>query len=313
MKKCSICSLAVILILLIPEINQAQSVTLIKTTQFNHFPSASALLLHNNQLYVFGDDAKYVLILDSDQVIKDSILLFPAKEKRMSKNEKPDIEAATKVSFGNKTFLLGIPSFSTPKRNRLVAFPLETGKKHKIVKLTRAEELIKRAGVNEVNIEGAAAIDHFIVLSNRANNTNKENVLLVIDQSNKNWNKLPPHSIAVQLPQQKNVLGISDLSYLKEKDLLLFTASTEATTSATSDGEIGESYLGYITNTSQKLGEKIIKPDKLINLARTLKIGKEKIEAISVEQFTGNELILHLAADNDDGKSSLFKIKMDLE
>ncbi|MBD0369126.1 MAG: hypothetical protein ICV53_23865 [Flavisolibacter sp.] len=313
MKKCSICNLVVILILLIPETNQAQSVTLIKTTQFDHFPSASALQSHNNQLYVFGDDAKHVLILDNDQVLKDSILLFPAKGKRINKNEKPDIEAATKVSIGNKTFLLGIPSFSTPKRNRVVAFPLETGKKPEIIKLTKAESLIKKAGVNEVNIEGAAAINHFIVLSNRANNTNKENLLLVVDQKNKNWQKIPPHSIAVQLPQAKNVLGISDLTYLEEKDLLLFTASTEATANATSDGEIGESYLGYITNASQKLGQETIKPDKLINLSRTLMIGKEKIEAISVEQFTGNELILHLAADNDDGKSSLFKIKMDLK
>jgi hypothetical protein len=115
------------------------------------------------------------------------------------------------------------------------------------------------------------------------------------------------------LPKANGVVGISGLEYVKEKDLLLFVASTENTDNATEDGTIGDSYLGYINNISQKLDQQEIKADTLISFSKAINKEKNyKIESIAVESVNENELLLHLAADNDDGKSTLFKIKWNM-
>src|SRR5215207_7419546 len=58
------------------------------------FPSASAIEFDQNKLYVFGDDATHLLILDTGDTILDSIHYWPKNVSRISKEEKPDIESA---------------------------------------------------------------------------------------------------------------------------------------------------------------------------------------------------------------------------
>ena len=94
--------------------------------------------------------------------------------------------------------------------------------------------------------------------------------------------------------------------------MLLFTASTEATTSANMDGAIGDSYLGMINNFSKKTKQKDIAPDKLINLSQQLGIGHQKLEGLTVERSTNSSLQLHIVADNDDGKSIIYKVLLTL-
>ncbi len=95
--------------------------------------------------------------------------------------------------------------------------------------------------------------------------------------------------------------------------MLLFTASIEDTPDAYQDGVIGDSFIGYISNITSKLNDSAVTPDKLINLSGVLKLkGDNKIESVTAEQATKSELILHLAADNDNGESTLFKIRWKL-
>jgi hypothetical protein len=166
-------------------------------------------------------------------------------------------------------------------------------------------------GIEETNIEGAAFANGRLLLSNRANNTHKTNYLIIIDFDPEDGFKTKDATtIKLELPQANGVVGISGLEYVKEKDLLLFVASTEDTENAVDDGPIGESYLGYLSNISQKLDQKEIKADKLLPFSETINKDKTyKIESVAVESVNGNELLLHLAADNDDGKSTLFKVK----
>ena len=39
---------------------------------------------------------------------------------------------------------------------------------------------------------------------------------------------------------------------------------------------------------------------------------KQKIESVCVERFDKNEFILHMVADNDNGTSGLFKMRLKL-
>ena len=108
-----------------------------------------------------------------------------------------------------------------------------------------------------------------------------------------------------------NIIGVSGLYYVEEKDLLLFTASEEDTPNALDDGKISDSYLGFIEKFSAKMEDKTITPNQLIKLSTINKIFiKQKIESVCVEKITGDEMILHLVADNDNGESRLFKVRM---
>jgi hypothetical protein len=77
------------------------------------------------------------------------------------------------------------------------------------------------------------------------------------------------------------------------------------------DGEIGESYLGMIKNFSTRVDSKTINVDTFINLTKVLgKKTLQKIESIAVESSIKGYMIIHLAADNDNGESTLFKMQV---
>src|SRR5688572_32324928 len=57
------------------EIKGDGRLTRVKT--LNYYPSGSALEFINGRLYLMGDDARYVLVLNDDLEGVDSLVLFP--------------------------------------------------------------------------------------------------------------------------------------------------------------------------------------------------------------------------------------------
>ncbi len=147
--------------------------------------------------------------------------------------------------------------------------------------------------------------------SNRANTTHTINKII------KNKFHLNQSGIAsyltvsaqeIHLPTTKSIAGISGLYYEAEKDLLLFTASEENTPNAIDDGEIGESYLGFIPRFSKEKG-KSIQVKQMVKLSEINDVLRnQKIESLCVQQLTGDKMLLHLVADNDNGKTVIFKM-----
>jgi hypothetical protein len=161
-----------------------------------------------------------------------------------------------------------------------------------------------------MNIEGMATMRNGLILVNRANKTHPSNTLVLSGLTRSAG--IAQKSIAIDLGTEK-VIGVSGLHYLPALDLLLFTASEEDTPSATQDGTIGDSHLGYINSFTRRLGDSVIRPDRLINLtASDGRFSGQKIESICVETLVAEGVIVHLAADNDNGKSTLFKLKLRL-
>jgi hypothetical protein len=98
-----------------------------------------------------------------------------------------------------------------------------------------------------------------------------------------------------------------------EEDVLLFTASEEATTSAYEDGAIGDSYLGWIANFTEAWKGNVLMPTEILKLpAFHQAFHQQKIESVCVEKQQGGRYLLHLAADNDNGKTVLFKVALTL-
>ncbi len=306
MKKQIICVLAVILIALINNKSTAQKIKLLKKTHLADYPSASSLEFYQGKLYVIGDDASSIWILDNEHRVLDSIVLFSSNEKRIDKTVKADLESSAIIKQNNKEQLVVFSSFSTANRNKIIFFDLDNNTFKQII------SSVESTGVKEVNIEGAAGVGDQLILSNRANTTHTTNSLLVttLDSSGLGENY---KTITIGLPKKKNIIGISGIAYVKEKDMLLFSASTEDTPNAYTDGTIGTSYIGYIKNISKKLTAESVKADKLKSISKYLfEKTAQKIESIIVEKIIKDKAIVHLAADNDNGESTIFKLRLNL-
>jgi hypothetical protein len=294
----------------------SSSVVLLKKLLLKDFPSGSSLEFYNNRIYLIGDDAKQILVLDQAYNHIDSIPLFEARESRIPKYKKADLEASALIVTGDEARVLVFGSAAVS--NREVVLELSPGKPSDSIKTISTAVFtnrLKQAGIKEINLEGAATVNEYLVLCNRANENNTvNNFIITTPDFLDNQATIKFNISSVKLPKQKNINGISGLAYVPEKDLLLFTASTELTGNAYDDGEIGDSYIGWIKDASTKLYLPEISPDGIINLAEADKeFAAEKIESICVEKYHEDIFDIHLVSDNDKGESTLFKIQFQLK
>ena len=310
MKKQIICVLVVILTVSIKNESTAQKIKLLKKTHLADYSSASSLEFYKDRLYVIGDDASAIWILDNEHRFLDSIQLFPSTTKRIPPDIKVDLESSTIIKDNETDYLVCISSFSTDHRNKIIYVNLTDRKiSPKII-----ETSLRKVDVEELNIEGATSFNDQLILSNRANATHKNNSLIITSLTAKEGIKIENNKVTtLSLRKKKNIIGISGMTYVKEKDLLLFTASTEDTPNAVTDGTIGTSYIGYIKNISKKINNSPVKATKLISISKYLKEkSAQKIESITVEKMNKKNGIVHLATDNDNGESTLFKLRVKL-
>jgi hypothetical protein len=259
-----------------------------------------------------------MLVLNTDYQEIDSIKLFDYSEKRIPKAEKTDFETAVLVNVNDKIHLLILGSASRKEREKGMLIPIADASLPQLQTFSNAEFInrVRMKGIGEINIEGATCIGDHLILSNRGNNANQKNHLIITEKDF--WlrqNEVAFSILSVVIPfNTKEFPGISELCYVESKDILLFTMSSEATNNAYDDGVIGDSYIGWVTGINQKLQEPDIMLDGLINLSEVDADFKgEKIEGVCIESANGNELILHLIADNDLGESKLFNVKLLME
>ena len=278
------------------------------------YPSASSIEYFYGKLYVMGDDAPNLLVLDTNLNIIDSIPLLSYPGKRIPKEIKPDFESSAfyRDNKGTVLFLFGSGSLSH-YRNSALWYYFETKIKDTI-SLESLYSQIKNSGINEVNIEGVAFTVGKLILVNRGNKGHPKNHLIITDE--KFWTNDSSFQISIiPFEAQKDTTsfkGISGLCYTKESDQLIMTVSTEETRNSYSDGAIGKSYLWIINNFSNKLNSNTIAPDRIIYLEEIdTRFKKQKIESAAVIGETNNLIHLVLVADNDDGSSTLFRFSLE--
>ncbi len=287
---------------------------LLKSLTLSDFPSGSSINCYHGKLYLIGDDANHILILDANYRKIDSVHLFDYPDKRIPKPEKLDFETSTVIKVDSKDHLLLLGSASLEKRMRINLIPLEQeGERVQTFQYVEFANRLKEKGISELNIEGSALIGNQLVLANRGNKENLVNHLITTEMDF--WQRQHEANISISkiaLPiTDASFLGISELCYVESRDLLLSTFSSELTNNAYDDGVIGDSYLGWIDNIGYKVNTPNLKLDGMVNLAGVSEEFKgEKIEGICVERETENKLIAHLISDNDQGQSKLFKLRM---
>lgn len=271
------------------------------------YPSASAVELHNNHIYVIGDDSNKILLIGSDFEILREIRLFEFDENRIPKKDKPDFEACTIID--NQLMIFGSGSL-LPQRGFLYTYHLDNGiiEKKDMSKFYQSIHLKEK--IYELNIEGLTTINRQFLFFNRANNKQQNTLLIVenfLDLIRYPYQEVICSYIDIEIqPLYNHVLGISGVSYCKEEDQLFITASAENTDNAYDDGEIIGSVLCIVNNASKILkNKKLIIENYIILETIDHRLKKQKIESVSYQ----NKNII-LVADNDNGKSEIFLLKI---
>lgn len=286
--------------------NRAENITGLKVLP--HYPSASGIEYANNRIYIIGDDANNLLILDTGLNAADSVPLYSFSEKRIPKSIKADLEAITIMPDG-KLLLTGSGSVA-PARN--VAWLLDPLTKQKdSIRLDTFYHRITGNDIEELNIEGAAAFPGGFILSNRGSKGYPQNHLIITSHNFLKQQLQAEINVMLAGTNNDSLLfsGVSGLTYSSKTDALIMTVSTEDTRNSLDDGAIGKSYLWIIKNISSKTRSNAVDPDKVIELDELDKrfIG-QKIESVCILKETDKQYYLLLAADNDNGSSSLFRL-----
>lgn len=284
---------------------------LLDDTTLTNFPSGSGIEFFDDRLYLAGDDAKELLIMNKRWKEKERISLFKAEGDRIPKKQKADLEATALVFVENIPHLLVMGSGSLDPRKTAVLINLPTSELT-FIDLSVFYTRLQNSGLTDLNIEGATMVSKYLVLANRGNKKNPSNHLIVTDPLF--WQQQETAGIQlhqVNFDQYEGTIGLSGLTYSRHHERLLFTTSMEDTDNSYDDGEIGKSYLGMIDNIDRKLGRpnEHLKVNELIDLPATDKRFKgQKIESLCIQREKDYSMKLHLVADNDTGKSHLFKI-----
>lgn len=280
--------------------------------ELTDYPSASGIECYEDKVYLVGDNAKDILVLNKKWKKPELIPLFNAPGDTIPKNEKADLEAMSLVWIDKKPFLMALGSGSTANRNKGVLINLKNNQPQ-FFDLSVFYDRLKKTVITDLNIEGLALVNDYFVLVNRANKTNPLNYLIIT--GNNFWKKQKDAPIQVVrvdfgagAPQG---LGISGMTYSDYHEDLFLTISTEDTPNAFEDGPIGKSYLGVIENLYRKIGreKEKMKVNSLIHLASADdRFSGYKIESVSIQSEKDHSIKLQLVADNDTSSSYLFKV-----
>ena len=285
-----------------------------QVTILNNFSAGSAMALFDGSLYLAGDNMGHVLVLNDNFEQTNAIPLIQMSQRPIPKATKPDIEAAVVVHHdgSDKLLFIGSGSHSPYRGNAWLIAP--DGKKA-LIDLSTFYNRLKALGLQELNIEGAAAIPGHMLLSNRGNKSNPQNQLIIT--SPHFWVEQATAAIDIRRlgPPQgaASFSGVSGMDYSALSDSLLLTVSTEDTSDTYTDGAIGKSYLWIVNNISGYNENTPILPHRIIDLeAEDNQFKGQKIETVCILHETSTEMTLALAADNDTHHTVLFKVLLHL-
>lgn len=272
------------------------------------FPSGSGIEYYNGQVYLAGDDAGDILVMDKKWRELQRIKIYGNAEARIPKNEKSDLEATTITYLNEVPYLLVLGSGSREQhRNKALLVNLDSNNFTEF-NLEPFYNRVREAGIQDLNIESAAVVEDLVILGNRGNKNNEGNQIIITQHEF--WNHPQDADIRIiPIELENESAQLSGLTYSEKNDSLLFTASIEDTENSYDDGKIGESYFGVIENAYRKLYRKRVKINEQVMLSEIHEsfIG-QKIESLCIQTDKTGRMKLHLVADNDRGGSFLFKV-----
>jgi hypothetical protein len=276
------------------------------------FPSGSGMEYFDGHVYLAGDDASNILVMDKKWREIQRIRIYDYGEGRIPKKEKSDLEATTLIILNGIPHLLILGSGSREQHRCKAILINLVSNEFTEFDLEPFYHRLHEEGIDKLNIESAAVVEDLLILGNRGNKNNPANQIIITQPEF--WNHQHDAEIRIiPLEFQVEEGGLSGLTYSEKNDILLFTASTENTDNSYDDGKIGESYFGVIGNAYRKLYRKRVKIDDQVVLSEIDESFKgQKVESVCIQSDKRNRLKLHMVADDDQGGSYLFKTQIRL-
>lgn len=272
------------------------------------YPSGSGIEYFDGQVYLAGDDAADVLIMDKKWRELGRIKIFENFDDRIPKDVKSDLEATTVLFVNEVPHLLIVGSGSRePHRNKAILVNLHSNN-FADYNVEIFYNRLKESGIHDLNIESAAVVEDLLILGNRGNKKNETNHIIITQPDF--WKQPENAEIRIiPIELEDDFAELSGLSYSPKNDTLLFTASKEERDNSYDDGKIGESYFGVIENAYRKLYRKKVKITEQVMLSDLYEEFKgQKVESVCIQSDKTGRMKVHLVADNDRGGSFLFKI-----
>jgi len=229
------------------------STTLEVFTEIDGIGSASGLLLHEDLMYIIGDNSGYLneYNIKTKKLRKIQILFDKTLDQleNIPKPLKSDFEIL--CQHGDKLYILG--SGSTPKRNLMIEFDLKT---QKVFQKDLAEtysllKSISKTDDQNFNLEGAIFTGNEWMLFNRGNGIDAKNGIFTIRGADLAKTKQAEFKF-FKLPNMDHVeSSFTDAALVKSE--IFFIATAEDTKSTYADGEILGSFIGSINLQTLKL------------------------------------------------------------
>ena len=271
------------------------------------YPSGSSINFHKGKLYLMGDDAQGVLVLDTALNRIDSLPVFSKGEGRIPKPVKPDIESSEIIK--SDLWLLGSGTI-TPYRDSIFQINFT----NRTIKKSSLKVFYDRVAANleKLNIEGFTKVKDQIIFGNRRNQPENRNYLITAPLNfveNQKQAELRVIPFGAPSPDA----GISGITFYQKRDILFITCSEEFSKSTYHDGEIGQSYLGIISEASKKLDVDSISTLNWVPLSViSQSFNNVKIESVAISEIRKGLYMIYLTADNDNGKTTLIKCRLNM-
>ncbi|EOQ65340.1 hypothetical protein F935_00184 [Acinetobacter calcoaceticus ANC 3811] len=270
-----------------------------------------------DDLYFVGDNLPYLLRINRNQNMADAtvfekIPLFDPSEQiplsALSKQQKPDFEALTAISWNGQSQLLVMGSGSTENRKRALLYNPANDQVRTFLGAVDYDFLqhqVELTGGADLNIEAICSDHRYLYIFQRGN-INFHHGVLVFDlikiQAGKSLANALIHSLKLSLAElDGSASGISDACFLVDKNLIVATAAVEQTLNTYDDGAVLGSFILVFSPDGKALAAHLIQDAK----GRTLPI---KIEGITWFESRSDGEVFLLVTDSDGGDSEILKV-----
>ena len=272
-------------------------------------PSGSGMVIHNGSAFIISDDAPWLFKIDLTSKDYTTIPLIDADITlhRIPKKRKPDYEALCMLKIDDTDYLLAFGSGSrSPMRDALLVISLEDPQQQKKIPLSHFYGSLRSGNSKTINIEGAVSNEKDIFLMDREHNLLYQfSISDLLDFIKSNGTLLPPQilSHSVMFPGEAGA-RISGGCLLNDTTLL-FCASVENTQDAFNDGDIHGSFIGLLNLNEMNLVS-------ITSVTNTKGIPlPDKIESVDIAgKYPDGDYKIWAIADNDDGSSVLFQLRL---
>ncbi|WP_029279961.1 DUF6929 family protein [Pedobacter borealis] len=279
------------------------STTLAIFAEIDGIGSASGLFLHEDFLYIIGDNSAYLneYNIKTKQFRKIQILFEAGLNQleNIPKPLKPDFEILGQHS--DKLYILG--SGSTSKRNLMIEFDLKT---QKVVQKDLTDTYTKLKAIAKIddqnfNLEGAIFTGNEWLLFNRGNGIDSKNGIFKIEGADLT-KAVRIKFNSFKLPNINHIeSSFTDAALVNNE--IFFIATAEDTKSTYADGEILGSFVGSINLQTLKL-----------NFSNKI-LGKHKFEGITLLSQNEHSTTFLLCEDRDSEelKTVIYKLAINFQ